>query len=169
MRRHLLTLVIALVLPAIATGIELKSAPIGGDDSNEGATYSFINFGRKRLVLPVRTSVTGYVHNRQKTVWAVNYHETSDYDGVDLLIESGGEVFISENLWQTIEDDVVQAGVIPSTPLDRVHFEVVSIETNELMCHVLAQPVQGEQQTIDTSFKLRCEVKAHRPDFSIEK
>lgn len=158
---HVCNLLLVLAASS-AMAVDVENAAVGADE-NEGASYSFIPTGDWRFMLPFRTHVNGFVHNAQKSVWAVNYHETSNYDGVDLVIENGRDIFVVPNMWSIISTDVLTKNIVDKVP-DRVHFQVSQINDHDLRCQLIGRT--GDAST-DRLFSVHVDIVNQEPVFRV--
>jgi hypothetical protein len=86
------------------------------------------------ISLPQRSSYLGIVSNTQKNVFAVNYHETGNFDSVDLIISDAQRIFVIPNLWIPLESKLKAEQVIPNVGYDRCYLSVKEISANHLTC-----------------------------------
>jgi hypothetical protein len=82
-----LSIFFGLFIGGIAAAFDIKDelliAP--GETANRDIPFATNRAGAK-TTLPVRSLYTGRVFNETHTLAAINYHETSDYDGVDIVV-----------------------------------------------------------------------------------
>lgn len=164
MKARLLTATLTALGVLSASAVTIENAEVAGDE-NEGASYSFIRLADKRVMLPLRTHTNSLIHNTDKTIWAVNYHATSDYDSVDLVIENGADIFVVPDLWSMLANDGIIKKIIDQQ-LDRAHFQVLSAEKANLRCQVIGQ---GGDRSFDRVFSVSITIANQRPVFEIRK
>lgn len=153
-----------LLSTATITAIDVETRPLPGPE-NEGASYSYVAVCSKRLMLPLRTHVTNIVHDKDKTVWAINYHETSDYDGVDIVIAETDKIFVVPNFWDAIQMALADADIIDVDAIDRLHLQIMSISDHTLRCRLTAKLENG--QPVDRLFEIRIRVTESAPKFDL--
>jgi hypothetical protein len=87
-----------------------------------------------QIMLPLSTLTLGKVFNEDKTILAINVHELSDFDTVDLLVEKGDKIFLIDNIWTYVGGNLVEANILSTQTWDRMFLEVKSIQKNKLTC-----------------------------------
>jgi hypothetical protein len=102
------------------------------ESPNSRVAHTTFLCGGKQLKFPERTSVTSKISNSEKTIWAVNFHETSNYNDADLALCQGD----SPKLLTAISDQLVplltKEGLIPNCPWDNQELKISKIEGNKL-------------------------------------
>jgi hypothetical protein len=73
-------------------------------------------------------------HNADNTIWAVNYHETSNFDSVDLIVARDDRVLVLPNIWSNLEERLKAERLLPNVPFDRCRLSVTSVEADTLNC-----------------------------------
>jgi len=103
--------------------VSLSTVGVGQDSGQ----YASVGYSGSRLILPRRTTYRGIVTNAQRTVWAVNYHDTSNYDSADIVVVDKGDIYCLPNLLFALSDQLTQAQIIPNLEYDKSHLIVESI------------------------------------------
>jgi hypothetical protein len=85
--------------------------------------------------LPSHTINLGKVSNKKKTIWALNFHETSNYNDVDLVACFAGDPIVLTGLFDKIESLLVDGKVLEKWSWDSSNLEVLSIVESNLKCH----------------------------------
>jgi len=89
----------------------------------------------RQIMLPVETLYKNRIFNADKSIVAINFKGTTNYDGVDLLVEHNKKVFILSNIWQYISLDARQSKAVSGLPWNkRFQLEVKSIKGNKVIC-----------------------------------
>jgi hypothetical protein len=108
----------------------------------------------KKVVLPQRTSVVSTISNSEKTIWAVNFHETSNYNDVDLALCGKRSPTILAALFDRLEPTLISQGLIPKWSWDNQHLEVNKITGSTLSCRFFGAS-HAHEKTIDRAFSVQ--------------
>jgi len=88
----------------------------------------------------------GILLSKDKNTWALNYHETSNYDGVDLILGVADRVLLVCDLWNQVRDVVVKKGILGPEPLDVVKLTVISVSNRELTCDLYVRSARSKAE-----------------------
>ncbi len=134
-RAVVLSILCGLFIGILAPAFEIKNEWINPPDGYGSRDIPFIfNKAGSEIALPVRSLYLGHVINKERTIAAINYHETSDYNGVDLVVSKGGEVAILQDILHLIETTLEQRKILPVQPWDRMDLAVESISGDKARC-----------------------------------
>jgi hypothetical protein len=151
--RTLLVILIATIANAVEIGIVKVTPP----DESEPRDQPFVQVDTKKVMLPLRTSYKQQVSNVEKSIWAVNFHETSNFNSVDLVVSLEDRIFILPNLWNLIESDVYAQKVVPKLAFDHLDFEITKIEGNTLHARFYGASAK-DQKEVGKSFLIIVQV-----------
>jgi hypothetical protein len=147
--------------------LEIHSGMFQWPGDPDSRPAQFIKSEGSLILLPQRSSYREIVSNSQKTIFAINYHETSNFDSVDLVISYDGRVFPIPNLWLYLEGKLKAQRTIPNIGFDRSYLSVKSVDNNTLSCSLIAFNNQSPQPT-DIHFTVAVDVDESRIDFRLE-
>lgn len=120
-------------------------------------------------MLPLETLYYGKVFNGDKTIAAINFKGTTDYDGVDLLVKDGSNVYVFQNIWLFISADAVLSKRVPNRPWDkRLQLEVEKIDGRRLICRFKGENTK-EPFFAEKSFSVLVNVEDGVVRFVVEK
>lgn len=139
---------------------------ISNEDDVRECLFFTIN-SPMRLSLPRRTSYRSKVSNIEKSVWAINYHETSNYDGTDLVVLSNNSLFVIENIWQSIRSMCVTKKIVANARWDKFTFEVKSVISNKLQCRIVGNN-DKLRSVVEKFFTVVVEPRPDGVEFQIE-
>ena len=117
-----------------ANAFEVVSANFQPPGQTNPRPCKFIKVDGHMILLPQRSSYRDVVHNHENSIWAVNYHETSNFDSVDLVISQDERLFVIPNIWSELEEKLKTNGLLPNIPLDRCHLTVTAVQADTLSC-----------------------------------
>jgi len=130
-----LSIFCSLFISIRAPAFEIKDEWITPPGEYENRDIPFIlNKAGVRIALPIRSLYTVRVFNQAHTLAAINYHETTDYDGADLVVSNGKKISILQDVLHLIETTAERKKILPVQPWDRIEFTVKSILGNKAHC-----------------------------------
>ncbi len=132
MRLCSIVLLLTGVAGSLANALDIGSVSVIPAEESEPRSQPFIQVDSKKVMLPLRTTYKQRVGNADKSMWAVNYHETSNFESVDLVAGVEDRIFILPNLWSFIESDMFAQKLIPQLAFDHLYFEITKVEGNTL-------------------------------------
>jgi hypothetical protein len=154
---------ILLFVGAVAFGADIQ-IKYEYESPNSRVAHPTFSCGGKQLSLPERTSVISTVSNAEKTIWAVNFHETSNYNDVDLALCHGD----SPELLTAISDQLVplltKKGLIPNCPWDNQELKIIKIENNEIYGRFFGA-THSPLRTFIQNFTVRIQMTSKRTQF----
>ncbi len=103
--------------------------------------------------LPSKTSVGSILHNKDKDIWAINFHETSNYNGAELAICTENEPLVISDIYNQVKAQLYMQKIIPRVNWDRCTLQVLKIENNVIYVSFAGVCVK-EEQTIEKAFRL---------------
>ncbi len=156
----------AIRLSSAAEIIEKESKPAGEDFSQKQLFFQCKK--GNEIQLPVRTVYNSTISNTDKTIWAVNFHETSNYNDVDLAICNGESPIIIDALFGRIEPMLVEQKVLPKYLWDNQTLEAKKITGNVLECHFHGAS-HAKQSVIDKNYKISVSLSSGKVQFRLEK
>jgi hypothetical protein len=141
------------VAAPLADALDVGSVAVIPPGESEPRNQPFIQVDSKKVMLPLRTTYKERVGNVDKDMWAVNYHETSNFDSVDLVAGVEDRIFILPNLWSVVEPDVFAQKLIPHLAFDHLYFEVTKIEGRTLYVRFSGTSAR-DQKEVEKSFSI---------------
>jgi len=109
----------------------------------------FLKSNNVSFLLPVHLGYNKRVFNADQTVAAINFHGLSNYDGIDLVIDTGGNVLVIPNVWELVKNQLFEKSIIPTLEFSHTYLKAIEFEKGMLLCELTA-----------TSDKVKSEVKA---------
>src|SRR3990167_894896 len=82
--------------------------------------------------LPSHIAYISVESNQNKTIWGINFHGVSNYNGVDLVICNRDKPIIIKNLFDHLEDQLENQKIIPKYSWDNQTLKVKNILTSTL-------------------------------------
>jgi hypothetical protein len=152
---------------SLADALDIGSVSVIPPGESEPRNQPFIQVGSKKIMLPLRTSYKERVGNVDKDMWAVNYHETSNFDSVDLVVAVEDRIFILPNLWSAVETDVFTQKLIPQLAFDHLYFEVTQIKGKTLYVRFSGTSAR-DQKEIEKSFSIIAKIGKNGLSFSVK-
>jgi len=150
-----------------AKSFEINSDLFQGPGDTEARPCKFISVSGSLILLPQRSSYRDVVGNVEKTIFAVNYHETSNFDSVDLVLSAEERLFVVPNVWIELESKLKSGNIIPNVGYDRSYLSVTAIEGNRLTCSFTGF-AQRSEAPIKQDFTVIADVGPTSCRFSIE-
>src|SRR5258706_13448809 len=132
MRLCLIVLLLMGVAASLANALDISSVSVTPPEESEPRNQPFIQVDSKKVMLPLRTTYKQRFGNADKSIWAVNYHETSNFESVDLVAGVEDRIFILPNLWSLVEPEVFAQKLIPQLAFDHLYFEITRIDGKTL-------------------------------------
>lgn len=133
-----------------AKSFEITSELFQGPNDTEPRPSKLVSVGGSLVLLPQRSSYREVVSNPDKTLFAVNYHETSNFDSVDLVLNAGNRFYVVPNLWRELESKLKAEKIIPNVGYDRSYLSVTAINGNNLVCSFTGFSQRSESPTKQT-------------------
>lgn len=118
-----------------------------GED--EMSAKLFLKKNNTSFLLPVHLGYNKRVFSADQTVAAINFHGLSNYNGIDLVIDTGGKILVVPNVWELIKNQLFEKSIIPTLEFSHTYLEAIEFEQGMLLCELAA-----------TSDKVQSEVKA---------
>jgi hypothetical protein len=114
--------------------------------------FPFLKKGNgKEEALPLHTIYLGILSNEDKSIWGINFHETSDYNDVDLVVCNGEKPIVMAGLFEKIEPILTSRNVLPRWPWDNQTLEIKAIVGNSLTCYFHGDS-HTQQKSIEKTF-----------------
>jgi hypothetical protein len=158
--------VLATVECGVASPFEVTSGNFQPPGESNPRPCKFIKLSSYLVLLPQRSSYLDVVHNAESTIWAVNYHETSNFDSVDLIVGYNERLFILPNIWSNLEERFKAERLLPNVPVDRCRLSVTSVQADTLSCTFRGFSKQlGEE--ITNGFEVTIKRGAQGVEFSV--
>lgn len=167
MRLCSIVLLLMGVAASLADALDVGSVSIIPPGESEPRNQPFIQVDSKKVMLPLRTTYKGRVGNGDKNIWAVNYHETSNFDSVDLVAGVEDRIFILPNLWNFVEPDVFAQKLIPQLAFDHLYLEVTKIEGKTLYVRFSGTSAR-DQKEVEKSFLIIAKVEKDGVSLSVK-
>jgi hypothetical protein len=135
----------------VADAIDIGSVSVTPPGESEPRSQLFVQVNSKKVMLPLRSTYKQQVSNVEKSIWAINYHETSNFESVDLVASVENRIFILPNIWNLVESEVFAQKLIPQLAFDHLYFEITKVERNTLYAHLYGTSAK-EQKEIEKTF-----------------
>jgi hypothetical protein len=149
--------IISLFIVRFAFGGNIQTTYIYEDPNSRVAQTTFSCDG-KQLSLPERTSVESTVSNADKTIWAINFHETSNYSDVDLAMCHDHSPQLLVSISNQLVPLIISKGLIPKCRWDNQQLEVKQIVGDVLYCRFFGA-THAPLRTFNKSFNVRIQQK----------
>ena len=167
MRLCSIVLLLMGVAASLADALDVGSVTVIPPGESEPRNQPFIQVDSKKVMLPLRTTYKERVGNVDKDMWAVNYHETSNFDSVDLVAAVEDRIFILPNLWSVVEPDVFAQKLIPQLAFDHLYFEVTKIEGKTLYVRFSGTSAR-DQKEVEKSFSIIAKIGKNGVSLSVK-
>lgn len=135
-------------------------------NSQSGKLYISIN-GEDEY-LPEHTNYLSTLSNKNKTIYGINFHETSNYNDVILIIVKGNELKIINNLFNEIKEILYVNRVIPNFLWDHQYLKIEKIEGNKIYCDFYGSS-SVLKKTVHKKFELNIIISQERIHLSFAK
>jgi hypothetical protein len=126
----------------------------------------FLRIDHSLTLLPQRSGYNDVVKNSDQTIWAINFHGTSDFDSVDLVVVHGDHVFLIPNIWTILEGELKRRALLPRVFFHHSYLSVVSIRGNTLSCRFYGFAEQPEGK-ISKDFAIVIKSELDRVEFQL--
>jgi hypothetical protein len=150
----------------VASPFEVTTGSFQPPGESNPRPCKFIKVNDHLVLLPQRSSYRDLTHNLDNSIWAVNYHETSNFDSVDVIVSYSNRLFVIPNIWSSLEDKLKMNGVLPNASFDRCHLSVVGVQADTLSCRFkgLSNQIQKE---VTKDFSVLIKRQADGVEFAI--
>ncbi len=128
---------VAVVSNGHAKPITITDQDITGPGGEERHVPFITTTDGSHIMLPYRATYPSRVYNSEHSIVALNFTETGDYGGCDLAVSSGSNIYVLDDLYSFIQDDLTDAKILPEELDDKMAIEVLSIEGNTLHCRFI--------------------------------
>jgi hypothetical protein len=128
------------------------------EDPNSRVAQTTFTCEGKQLFLPERTLIESTVSNAKKTIWAVNFHETSNYSDVDLALCYDHSPRVLVAISNQLVPLIASKGLIPKCRWGNQQLEVKKIIGDVLYCRFFGV-THAPLGTFDKSFTVRVQQK----------
>ncbi|HLB33471.1 MAG: hypothetical protein A3F67_05060 [Verrucomicrobia bacterium RIFCSPHIGHO2_12_FULL_41_10] len=118
------------------------------------------------IPLPSHIAYISVESNQNKTIWGINFHGVSNYNGVDLVICNRDKPIIIKNLFDHLEDQLENQKIIPKYSWDNQTLKVKNISSNTLVC-VFYGVSFAKQQEISRTFRVLVKIASNKVLFKI--
>jgi hypothetical protein len=160
--------VLSVLRLCIAGPFEVTSGEFQPPGEANPRPCKFIKVDGQLVLLPQRSSYRDVLHSSDNSIWAVNYHETSNFESVDIIVSYSERLFILPNIWSNLEDELKMKGLLPHVPFDRCRLSIISVQDDTLNCTFTGLSKQIDKE-LTTHFSLAVQRQADRINLEISK
>jgi hypothetical protein len=145
---------------------EIGEKHLKPEGSEESQTQLFIKYRGAETPLPIHTTYVSRIFNANKTLWAINFHETSNDDDVDLIICKNGKPTVIKSLFDRLEPILIEQKILPKVNWDHQYLAVKKIRDNLLSCHFYGAS-HAKQMTLEKDFTISIAFLSGKAHFTV--
>lgn len=161
MKNLYLTLILMMCSFYQLSACEVMQKLIKPADDEEERLIPFLKTDKEaEIPLPNHIAYISVESNKNKTIWGINFHGVSNYNGVDLVICNRDKPIIIKDLFDHLKDQLENQKIIPKYSWDNQTLKVKKISDNMLECFFYGVSF-AKQQEISRTFRVLVKVASN--------